>query len=60
MTTTALTRTNVLASGLDGPAHFLTWGPVEISVANLITIAIIIVLFILALVLPFPKSRGRR
>ncbi len=55
-----MNATRVLAAGLDGPAHFLTWGPVQISVANLVTIAVIIVLFVLALVAPFPKPRGRR
>ena len=54
MTTAAIT------AGLDGPAHFLSWGPLQISVANLITIALIVVLFVLAIVLPFPKPRSRR
>jgi energy-coupling factor transporter transmembrane protein EcfT len=54
MTTAAIT------AGLDGPAHFLTWGPLQISVANLVTIALIVVLFVLAIVLPFPKPRSRR
>ncbi|HEV7147978.1 MAG TPA: hypothetical protein VGN48_13380 [Pedococcus sp.] len=55
-----MTSTRVLTAGLDGPAHFLTWGPLQISVGNLVTIAIIIVLFVLAVALPFPKPRGRR
>ena len=54
MTTAAIT------AGLDGPATFLTWGPLQISVANLVTIAFIVVLFVLAIVLPFPKPRSRR
>ena len=54
-----MTPTRVLAGTLDGPAHFLTWGPVQISVANLLTIGIIIALFVLALVIPFPKARDR-
>jgi hypothetical protein len=49
----------VLAGPLDGPAHFLSWGPLQISMANLVTIAVIIVLFVLAIVLPFPKPRSR-
>ena len=55
-----MTTTRVVTAGLDGPAHFLTWGPVQISVGNLVTIAIIVVLFVLAVMLPFPKPRGRR
>ena len=54
-----MTTTRVLTAGLDGPAQFLTWGPVQISVANLVTIAIIVVLFVLAIVVPFPKPRRR-
>lgn len=55
-----MTTTRVLAAGLDGPAHFLTWGPVQISVGNLVTIAVIVALFVLAVILPFPKPRERR
>ncbi|HEV7196500.1 MAG TPA: hypothetical protein VGN19_11205 [Pedococcus sp.] len=55
-----MTTTRVLTAGLDGPAHFLTWGPLQISLGNLVTIAIIVALFVLAIVLPFPKPRGRR
>lgn len=49
----------LLAVGLDGPAHFISWGVIQISLANLIMIAIIVVLFVLAIVLPFPKSKHR-
>lgn len=55
-----MTPTRALAGALDGPAHYLTWGPVQISVANLVTILIIILLFVVALVVPFPKARNRR
>ena len=49
----------VLAVGLDGKAHFLSWGPFQISLANLVVITFIVVLFVLAIVLPFPKARSR-
>ena len=49
-----------VAGSLDQPAHYLTWGPVQISVANLLMILLIIVLFVLAIVLPFPTGRKRR
>jgi hypothetical protein len=55
-----MTATTALSAGLDGPARFLTWGPIQISVANLVTIGVIVVLFVLAIVLPFPKPRDRR
>jgi hypothetical protein len=49
----------LLAVGLDGKAHFIGWGPIQISVTNLVVIAVIVALFVLALVLPFPKQRSR-
>jgi hypothetical protein len=42
---------------LDQPAHYLTWGPISISYGNLAVILIMIVLFVLALVVPFPKDK---
>jgi hypothetical protein len=45
---------------LNHPGHYLHWGVVQISVANLVVIAIMIALFVLALVLPFPGSRRRK
>ncbi|MDQ1748150.1 MAG: hypothetical protein QOD07_2413 [Frankiaceae bacterium] len=55
----------MLASGgapidLNHPGHYVHWGVIQISVANLIVIAVMIVLFALAIFLPFPKGRGRR
>lgn len=49
----------LLAVGLDGKAHFIGWGPIQISVTNLVVIVIIIVLFVVALMLPFPKPRSK-
>jgi len=45
---------------LNHPGHYVHWGVIQISVANLIVIAIMIALFVAALFLPFPKGRGRR
>jgi len=42
------------AVGLDGHAYFIHWGVLQISLANLIVIAAMVVLFVLALVVPFP------
>jgi hypothetical protein len=44
---------------MNHPAHYLSWGPVQISVGNLIVIGIIVGLFVVALFLPFPKGRKR-
>ena len=49
----------LLAVGLDGRAHFISWGPFQISLAHLLVVALIVILFVLAIVLPFPKPRSR-
>lgn len=50
---------SVLASGPAG--RYVHWGAIQISVANLVVIAVMLVLFVLALVLPFPgHGRGDR
>lgn len=53
---------SVLAApvNLNHPGHYVHWGVIQISVANLVVIAIMVVLFVLAVLLPFPKGRGRR
>jgi uncharacterized iron-regulated membrane protein len=48
------------AVDLDHPAHVVHWGVLQITVANLIVIGAMVLLFVLALLLPFPKSRDRR
>ena len=45
---------------LNHPGHYLHWGVVQISVANLIVIGVMLALFTLALILPFPKGRDPR
>ena len=40
-----------------GPSAYLTNGWVSVSIPNLIVICVLIALFVLALVLPFPKDR---
>ena len=40
-------------------AHVVQWGVVQISLGNLIVIVAMIVVFALALLLPFPGRRGR-
>jgi len=42
---------------LNSPGHYLTWGFVQISAANLIVLAVIVVAFVAALLLPFPGRR---
>jgi hypothetical protein len=45
---------------LNHPGHYLHWGAVQISVANLIVIAVMIGLFAAAVLLPFPHRRRPR
>lgn len=52
---------SVLAAPVDlnNPGHYVHWGVIQISVANLIVIGLMIVIFVLAILLPFPKGRDR-
>jgi len=43
---------------LNGSGHYVHWGFVQLSVANLVLILLMIVVFILAIVLPFPRRKG--
>jgi hypothetical protein len=42
----------VLAAG-----HYIHWGVVSISVTNALIVVLMVVVFVLALVLPFPHGR---
>jgi hypothetical protein len=55
----AFPPTVLAAVDLNNPGHYLHWGVVQISVANLVVILVMIVLFVAALLLPFPGT-GRR
>jgi hypothetical protein len=50
--------TSMLAA-LNDPATYLTWGWLSISVPNLIVILVMLLLFVLAILLPFPKDRDK-
>lgn len=52
----------LMAFSLNNPATFINWGFISLSVPNAIMIAMIIILFALALVVPFPshdKEKGK-
>jgi hypothetical protein len=52
-----LARAVTSAGGaLSGPAYFLHWGVVQISLANFLVIVLMVIVFVLALVLPFPHG----
>ena len=47
----------ITASGLlGGPAYYLQWGVIQISLTNFLIIVAMVVIFVLALVLPFPGA----
>lgn len=49
---------NALAVSLDQPAsYWQVWEWIQISVPNLVVVLALLAVFVLALVLPFPKGR---
>lgn len=42
---------------LNHPAHYVHWHFLQMSVPNLVVIGLMIVVFIAAILLPFPKHR---
>jgi hypothetical protein len=52
----------VLAAPVDlnHPGHYVHWGVIQISVANLVVIGIMIGIFVLALVIPFIHGGERK
>jgi Cytochrome b(N-terminal)/b6/petB len=45
-----------LAINLNNPGHYLTWSFIDISVANLVVIAVMVLIFGAALLIPFPHA----
>ena len=45
---------------LDHYGHYIQWHVIQISVGNLIVIALMVVTFVAALFAPFPGRRNRR
>ena len=52
-----MSPSTLLASAAGTYVH---WGVLQISLTNLIIIALMLVLFVLAILLPFPGNRGDR
>jgi hypothetical protein len=54
--------TAVLAATVDlnEKPYFIHWGVIQISAANLIVIGLMVVVFALAVLLPFPKPTPKR
>jgi ABC-type proline/glycine betaine transport system permease subunit len=53
---------SVLASlvNLNGPGRYVHWGFIQISVANLVLIGLMVVVFIAAILIPFRRHGGNR
>jgi hypothetical protein len=44
---------------LNGNGHYIHWGFIQLSVANFVVILLMIAVFVLAILLPFPRRKGR-
>jgi hypothetical protein len=45
---------------LNHPAHTVDWHFIHLSVANVVVIGLMLIVFVLAIVLPFPGAARRR
>jgi hypothetical protein len=45
---------------LNHPAHTVDWSFIHLSVANVVVVGLMLVVFVLALLLPFPGASNRR
>lgn len=54
--------TAVLASVVDlnKKPYFIHWGVIQISASNLIVLGLMVAVFVLAVLLPFPKPASKR
>ncbi len=43
---------------LNGAGHYVHWGFIQISVANLVVIGMMVVVFAAAILVPFRRHRG--
>ncbi|MFE7856788.1 hypothetical protein ACIRP3_21870 [Streptomyces sp. NPDC101209] len=59
MAVTGMPRGHAVAAPVDlnGTGHYVHWGVIQLSVANLVVIGVMVVVFVLALLLPFPGGR---
>jgi hypothetical protein len=45
---------------LNNPAHVVHWHFIQLSVSNIVVIGLMLLVFVLAVVLPFPGAARRR
>jgi hypothetical protein len=44
---------------LNHPAHTVDWSFIHLSLANVVVIGLMLIVFVLAILLPFPGAAGR-
>ena len=44
---------------LNHPAHTVDWSFIHLSVSNVVVIGLMLIVFVLAIMLPFPGAAGR-
>jgi hypothetical protein len=49
----------IYLASVSDPATYVGWGWLSVSIPNLIVILVMIALFVLAIVLPFPNGRDK-
>ena len=52
-----MNRTAIIGGILDGQQRILEWGWLKVTVANLVVIIVMVILFVAALVVPFPRGK---
>jgi hypothetical protein len=55
----AISSSWLLGLDLNRPGYYIHWGFIQISLANLIVILLMIVVFVVALFAPFPGGKHR-
>ena len=48
---------DLVGTSLSGSGHYVSVGPIQISLANLVVICLMILVFVVALVVPFPRDK---
>lgn len=61
-TMTSLLHLSLLAAvfNLNHPAHVLEWHFIKLSLSNVVVIGVMLLVFVLAIALPFPGASRRR
>ena len=44
---------------LNGNGRYIHWGFIQLSVANFVVIVLMVIVFVLAILIPFPRHKGR-